>query len=68
MSPGSTTRLVLLRGTEFEMGSNESYPDGSPVHRARVGAFEIDRHPVTNAESAAFVTAADLAPGALVSP
>ncbi len=57
MNPAATTRSVLLPGGEYAMGSNEFYPDESPVHRARVDAFEIDRYPVTNAEFGEFVAA-----------
>ena len=57
MSLAATTRSVLLPGGEFVMGSDEFYPDESPVHRVRVDAFEIDRYPVTNAEFGDFVAA-----------
>ncbi|KQX05816.1 MULTISPECIES: formylglycine-generating enzyme family protein [unclassified Leifsonia] len=48
--------MVLLQGGTFTMGSL-FYPDESPVHERTVAAFEIDRHPVTNAQFAAFVDA-----------
>jgi sulfatase modifying factor 1 len=39
------------------MGSDDHYPEEAPAHSVRVGAFEIDATPVTNAEFAAFVRA-----------
>ena len=50
------TEMVLLQGGTFTMGST-FYPDESPVHERTVAAFEIDRHPVTNAQFADFVDA-----------
>ena len=37
------------------MGSTSFYPEEAPVHTARVGAFAVERHPVTNAQFAEFV-------------
>ena len=37
------------------MGSTSFYPDEAPVHTATVGAFAVERHPVTNAQFAEFV-------------
>jgi sulfatase modifying factor 1 len=37
------------------MGSTSFYPEEAPIHTATVGAFAIERHPVTNAQFAAFV-------------
>ncbi|TFV98507.1 formylglycine-generating enzyme family protein [Leifsonia flava] len=48
--------MVPLQGGTFTMGST-FYPDESPVHERTVAPFEIDRHPVTNAQFAAFVDA-----------
>jgi sulfatase modifying factor 1 len=47
--------MVRLPGGTFRMGSEAFYPDERPVHERRVDAFELDRHPVTNADFAAFV-------------
>ncbi|MFF2623110.1 formylglycine-generating enzyme family protein [Oerskovia jenensis] len=47
--------LVALRGGSFRMGSTEFYADEGPVHEATVAPFEIEQHPVTNAQFAAFV-------------
>lgn len=49
--------MVLLGGGEFRMGSEAFYPDEAPVHPRSVAAFEIDLHPVTNRQFAAFVEA-----------
>ena len=51
------TELVDLPGGSFRMGSTAFYPEEAPVHTVRVGAFAIERHPVTNAQFAAFVAA-----------
>ncbi len=37
------------------MGSTSFYPEEAPIHTATVAAFAIERHPVTNAQFAAFV-------------
>ncbi|WP_156253745.1 formylglycine-generating enzyme family protein [Pseudactinotalea terrae] len=49
--------LVPLSGGTFLMGSEDFYPDERPVHQREVGPFAIDRHPVTNAQYAEFVSA-----------
>jgi len=49
------TDLVALPGGAFRMGSTHFYPEEAPVHTATVGAFAIERHPVTNAQFAEFV-------------
>jgi formylglycine-generating enzyme required for sulfatase activity len=50
--------MVLIRGGEFDMGSNEPmFRDARPVHRVRVRDFYIDATEVTNAEWAEFVKA-----------
>src|SRR6478672_8249749 len=49
------TDLVALPGGAFRMGSTHFYPEEAPVHNATVGAFAIERHPVTNAQFAEFV-------------
>lgn len=51
------TELVELAGGSFRMGSTGFYPEEAPIHTVTVGAFAIDRHPVTNAQYAEFVTA-----------
>ncbi|MHA0285819.1 formylglycine-generating enzyme family protein [Mycobacterium sp. C3-094] len=62
------TELVALDGGRFRMGSTQFYPEEAPAHTVTVDAFAIERHPVTNAQFAAFVadtgyrTVAELAP------
>lgn len=51
------TPMVRLEGGTFRMGSEEYSPDETPVHLREVAPFEIDVHPVTNAQFAAFVDA-----------
>ena len=51
------TELVELPGGSFRMGSTSFYPEEAPIHTATVGAFAIERHPVTNAQFAEFVAA-----------
>ena len=53
------TELVELPGGSFRMGSTQFYPEEAPVHTATVGAFAVERHPVTNAQFAAFVADTD---------
>ena len=49
------TELVELPGGSFRMGSIDFYPEEAPVHTSTVGAFAIERHPVTTAQFAEFV-------------
>lgn len=51
------TELVDLPGGAFRMGSTSFYPEEAPIHTATVGAFAIERHPVTNAQYAQFIEA-----------
>jgi sulfatase modifying factor 1 len=51
------TELVELPGGSFRMGSTRFYPEEAPVHTATVGAYAVERHPVTNAQFAEFVAA-----------
>ena len=62
------TELVAVDGARFRMGSTQFYPEEAPAHTVTVAAFAIERHPVTNAQFAAFVadtgyrTVAEVAP------
>jgi sulfatase modifying factor 1 len=47
--------MTLIRGGTFRMGSEDFYPEESPVHEVEVGDFWIDEHPVTAAEFRRFV-------------
>jgi len=49
------TEVVELSGGPFRMGSTQFYPEEAPVHTATVGDYAVERHPVTNAQFAAFV-------------
>ena len=51
------SRMIRLPGGRFRMGSNAFYPEESPEHVADVAPFDLDRHPVTNAQFAVFVSA-----------
>jgi formylglycine-generating enzyme len=68
------TELVELDGGSFRMGSTQFYPEEAPVHTVDVGPFAVERHPVTNAQFAAFVaetgyrTVAEEAPDAALYP
>lgn len=50
-----TTSMIRVEGGTFRMGSAEFYPDEAPVHERHVESFELDLHPVTNAQFAEFV-------------
>ncbi len=49
--------MIRIPAGTFLMGSNAFYPEEGPVHEVRVVEFELDPHPVTNAQFAAFVEA-----------
>ena len=49
--------MVRIEGGTFRMGSVEFSPDETPVHERTVASFELDLHPVTNEQFAAFVDA-----------
>lgn len=51
------TELVPIPGGSFRMGSDHFYPEERPVHERTVAPFVIERHPVTNAQFAEFVSA-----------
>jgi formylglycine-generating enzyme required for sulfatase activity len=53
----TTSRMMRVPAGTFAMGSESFYPDEGPVRRVSVDAFEIDEHPVTNAQFADFVAA-----------
>jgi formylglycine-generating enzyme len=62
--------MVRMESGTFLMGSDSHYPEEGPAHRVTVDGFWMDRHPVTNADFAAFVedtgyvTSAERAPNA----
>src|ERR1700751_4020116 len=51
------TELVELPSGSFSMGSTSFYPEEAPIHTVTVAAFAVERHPVTNAQFAEFVSA-----------
>lgn len=57
MSVVTDVEMIRVPGGAFGMGSEAFYPEEQPVHRAQVAAFDLDRHPVTNQQFAAFVDA-----------
>jgi formylglycine-generating enzyme len=52
-----TGDLVRIDGRTATLGSDRHGPEERPVRRVAVAAFCIERHPVTNAQFAAFVRA-----------
>jgi formylglycine-generating enzyme required for sulfatase activity len=53
----ATRGMIFVSGGSFRMGSDKHFPEEKPQRVASVGGFWIDRHEVTNAQFAAFVTA-----------
>jgi len=51
------TELIELPSGSFRMGSTSFYPEEAPIHTVTVGAFAVERYPVTNAQFAEFVSA-----------
>lgn len=51
--------MALVTGGDFQMGSTAFYADEGPIHQVSVATFELDTHPVTNAQFARFVQATD---------
>ena len=47
--------MVWIEASEFAMGSEDFYPEESPVRRVFVDGFSIDSHPVTAASYRRFV-------------
>jgi hypothetical protein len=50
--------MVSIPAGPFTMGSNEGPDDERPAHQVNLGAYAIDRLPVTNAQYAQFLNAA----------
>jgi formylglycine-generating enzyme required for sulfatase activity len=53
----ASENMVSIPAGTFRMGAAGHYLDEGPVHERTMPAFEIDVHPVTNAEFARFVDA-----------
>jgi formylglycine-generating enzyme required for sulfatase activity len=47
--------MVRVPSGVFTMGSDDHYPEERPAHRESVEPFDMDEHPVTNAEFRRFV-------------
>lgn len=47
--------MISIPGGRLVMGSDEFYPEEGPVHERDVEPFELDAHPVTNADFVRFV-------------
>jgi formylglycine-generating enzyme len=60
--------MILFSGGEFRMGSDRHYAEEAPVHRVSVGAFWIDRAPVTNRQFRKFVNAVNYVTFAEIAP
>ena len=60
--------MIRVPGGAFLMGSEDFYPEESPITHRTVASFDLDRAPVTNAQFADFVrdtgyvTVAEIAP------
>ena len=54
--------LVDIPAGTFQMGRNDSLPTEGPAHQVTVNGFSMDKHEVTNAEYARFVSEANHAP------
>lgn len=52
-----TAGMIRVPSGRLRMGAVEFYPEEGPVVEHDVAAFEIDEHPVTNADYLRFVTA-----------
>jgi len=59
---GVAPEWIDIPGGTFRMGSEQGSKDEKPVHEVKLAAFEIAKHPVTNAQYAAFVAATGVAP------
>ena len=51
------SQMISIPGGTFRMGSVDFYAEEGPVHERTVAPFELDLHPVTNEQFAAFVAA-----------
>jgi formylglycine-generating enzyme len=54
-SEAGPSNMVWISGGTCRMGSNDHYPEETPVHRVTVGDFWIDATPVTNRQFKQFV-------------
>jgi iron(II)-dependent oxidoreductase len=65
LGPGPTDRpaepaaMIRVPGGSFMLGAEDDAPDQRPVQRVELGAFEIDRVPIVNAQFAVFLNEHD---------
>ncbi len=57
VTPTSKTEMVYFKGGTFLMGSENGLPNEKPIHKVIVGAFKIDKSPVTVAQFRVFAEA-----------
>ena len=50
-------QFVNIRGGQFQLGSDDAYPEEAPRHERSVGGFKIATAPVTNLDFGRFVVA-----------
>jgi formylglycine-generating enzyme len=48
--------MIRVPGGTLQMGSVDFYPEEGPVHEREVAPFELDEHPVSNAQFGDFVS------------
>ena len=53
----STEGMVFFEGGNFVMGNDQGKPDQQPAHKTEVGAYYIDKHPVTVGQFSKFIEA-----------
>jgi sulfatase modifying factor 1 len=63
-----SSAMVYVPGGTYTMGSDDHYQEERPAHPVTVDGFWMDRHPVTNAQFAAFVDATGHVTTAEVAP
>lgn len=60
--------MIRVPGGTFRMGSDRHYPEEAPTHRVTVGAFWMDRTPVTNRDFRKFINATGYVTFAAIKP
>ena len=67
-SAAELTELITVSEGSFRMGSDSGYPEEAPSCRRTVSSFQLERHPVTNAQFARFVAATNYVTEAEMTP
>ena len=52
-----STGMILIKGGEFMMGTDDGFPYEGPPHRVELDSFYLDEHEVTNGQYALFAEA-----------